>query len=141
MNRAIPYLLLLALFLLSQVVYADANANLEVNTPAIASVKQSMQDRHAQLVTYYEGGAVGFTKDGLLALRDASVVPLAQRQAVNALISAENQDRNVLYREIARANNHPEWENNIRTTFGQRWIKLAKAGWWYQAANGSWAKK
>ena len=140
MNRAIFYLLLMVLFFVPQVVYAE-EANLEVNTPAIASLKQSMQARHAQLAGNYGNGAVGFTKDGLVAMRDASAVPLAQRQAVNSLISAENQDRNALYREIARANNHPEWEQDIRTTFGQRWIKLAKSGWWYQAANGSWTQK
>ena len=140
MNRTILYFLLMALFLVPQAIYAE-EANLEVNTPAIASLKQSMQARHTQLVANYENGAVGFTKDGLVALRDASAVPLTQRQNVNALISAENQDRNALYREIARANNHPEWEQQIRTTFGQRWIKLAKSGWWYQTASGSWIQK
>jgi uncharacterized protein len=140
MNRIILYLLLMVLFLMPQIIYAE-EANLEVNTPAIASLKQSMQSRHAQLLVHYENGAVGLTKDGLVAMRDASAVSLAQRQAVSSLISAENQDRNALYREIARANNHPEWEKQIRTTFGLRWIKLAKSGWWYQAANGSWTQK
>lgn len=132
-------LLLIVLFFLPHAVYAGAN--LEVNTPAITSLKQSMQGRHIQLVNYYENGAVGFTKDGLLALRDANLVPLAKRQIVNGLISAENQDRNLLYREIARANKHPEWEKEIRATFSQRWIKLAKIGWWYQDSGGSWAQK
>jgi len=140
MNRAILCLLLMVLFFVPYVVYAG-EANLEVNTPAITSLKQSMQARHAQLSANYENGAVGFTTDGLLAMRDASAVSLAQRQAVNSLVSAENQDRNALYREIARANNHPEWEKEIRATFGLRWIKLAKPGWWYQTANGSWAQK
>ena len=68
-------------------------------------------------------------------------MPLAQRAAVNALISAENQDRAALYREIARANNHPEWEAEIRNTFGQRWIERAQAGWYFHNAQGAWAKK
>lgn len=140
MNRAILYLFLMVLFFVPYVGYAG-EANLEVNTPAITNLKQSMQARHAQLAANYENGAVGFTTDGLLAMRDASAVSLAQRQVVNSLISAENQDRNALYREIARANNHPEWEKEIRATFGQRWIKLAKSGWWYQSENGSWVQK
>ena len=117
------------------------NANIEINTPAISSLKGSMRQRHAQLQPYYNNGAVGLTRDGLITLRDASSVPLAARQSVNALVAAENQDRSALYREIARANNHPEWENNIRNTFSQRWISLAKPGWWYQQADGSWRQK
>ncbi|MCC6922162.1 MAG: YdbL family protein [Nitrosomonas sp.] len=118
-----------------------AEANLEINTPAIASLKQSMQSRHAQLVEHYNSGAVGLTRDGMVAVRDANAVPLAQRQAVNALVSAENQDRAALYREIARANNHPEWESKIRATFGQRWVNLARSGWWYQADGSVWKQK
>ncbi|MBA4142320.1 MAG: YdbL family protein [Nitrosospira sp.] len=116
-------------------------ADIQINTPAIASLKQSMQQRHGQLEAYYAGGAVGLTNDGLIAMRDASALPLAARQAVNTLIAAENQDRNALYREIARANGHPEWEADIRSTFGQRWIELARPGWWYQNAGGTWVKK
>jgi uncharacterized protein YdbL (DUF1318 family) len=116
-------------------------ANIEIDTPAIASIKRSMQQRHSQLELYYSSGAIGFTRDGLIAMRDANAVPLAARQSVNGLIAAENQDRNALYREIARANSHPEWEADIRSTFGQRWIELARSGWWYQGADGGWVKK
>ena len=87
-----------------------------------------MQERHAQLQPLYASGAVGLTRDGNIALRDANAVPLAQRAQVNALIAAENQDRAALYREIARANGKPEWEDDIRTTFGQRWTDRAQAG-------------
>ena len=118
-----------------------AAADIEVNTPAIASLKQGMQQRHGQLAAHFVSGAVGLTRDGLVAMRDANAVPLAARQAVNSLIAAENQDRIALYREIARANGHPEWEAEIRSTFGQRWIELAKPGWWYQTSSGSWARK
>lgn len=120
---------------------AHAQANLEINTPAIASLQGSMQQRHAQLAPLYAGGAVGLTRDGNVALRDANAVPLAQRQQVNSLIAAENQDRAALYREIARANGHPEWEADIRATFGQRWIGRAQPGWYYQNASGAWVRK
>lgn len=137
--RFVPFALFM--FLSLAPLSGHTQANIEIDTPAIASLKQSMQQRHHQLESYYERGAVGLTRDGLIAMRDANAVPLAARQPVNALIAAENQDRNALYREIARANAHPEWEADIRSTFGQRWIELARAGWWYQAANGSWVRK
>jgi len=120
---------------------AVGQANLEINTPAINALQRSMQQRHTQLAPLYASGAVGFTRDGNIALRDAKAVPLAQRQQVNALIAAENQDRAALYREIARANGHPEWESDIRTTFAQRWISRAQSGWYYQNAGGQWVRK
>ena len=120
---------------------ALAQANLEINTPAIAALKASMQQRHAQLAGFYARGAVGLTRDGGIALRDASAVQLAQRQLANSLVAAENQDRAALYREIARANGHPEWENDIRATFAQRWIGNARSGWYYQNAAGAWVRK
>ena len=120
---------------------AFAQANLEINTPGIAAIQGSMQKRHAELAPLYTSGAVGLTRDGNVALRDPAAVPLAQRAAVNTLVAAENQDRAALYREIARANNRPEWEGDIRSTFGQRWIDRAQPGWFTQNAAGAWVKK
>jgi hypothetical protein len=120
---------------------ALAQANLEVNTPAVAALRASMQKRHAELAPFYNNGALGLTRDGFIALRDANAVPLAQRQQVNGLVAAENQDRSALYREIARANGKPEWENDIRTTFAQRWIDKAQGGWYFQNNAGAWTRK
>jgi uncharacterized protein YdbL (DUF1318 family) len=99
-----------------------------------------MQQRHAALAPHYSSGAVGLAADGTIALRDASGVPMAQRGQVNALVAAENGDRAALYREIARANGHPEWEADVRATFARRWIDRAQPGWWVQGTGG-WARK
>lgn len=120
---------------------ARAAANLEINTPAIAALQQSQQARHPQLLPYYTSGAVGLTRDGMVAVRDASLVPLPQRARVNELVADENRDRVALYREIARANGHPEWEADIRATFAERWILKAPAGWYVQNASGGWVRK
>jgi len=120
---------------------AWAQANLDINTPAIAALQSSMQQRHAELAPLYGNGAIGLTRDGFIALRDANAVSLAQRPQVNALVAAENQDRAALYREIARANGKPEWENDIRNTFAQRWIDKAQGGWYYQNNAGAWTRK
>ncbi|NLF53003.1 MAG: YdbL family protein [Thauera phenolivorans] len=117
-----------------------AQGNLEIDSPAIAALKGAMQQRHARLAPLYAAGAVGQAADGTIALRDASSVPLAQRGQVNSLIAAENADRLALYREIARANDHPEWEADVRRTFAQRWIDRAQPGWWVQRG-GSWVRK
>ncbi len=120
---------------------ALAQGNLEVNTPAIAALKGAMQARHGQLAPHYASGAVGVARDGMIALRDANAVPLASRQQVSGLVAAENSDRAALYREIARANAHPEWEAEVRSTFAQRWSDKAQPGWYVQNAAGQWARK
>ncbi|AVR88149.1 YdbL family protein [Thauera aromatica] len=118
----------------------QAQGNLEIDTPAIAALRQSMQQRHARLEPLYTSGAVGFAADGTVALRDASAVALAQRAQVSSLIAAENADRAALYREIARGNGRPEWEADVRRTFAQRWIERARPGWWVQQG-GDWVRK
>jgi uncharacterized protein YdbL (DUF1318 family) len=120
---------------------AAAQANLQIDSPAVAALRASLRERHTQLAPLYASGAIGLTKDGSIGLRDANLVPLAQRAQVNGLIAEGNQDRSALYREIARANGHPEWENEIRATFAQRWIDRAQPGWYYQNASGAWVKK
>jgi uncharacterized protein YdbL (DUF1318 family) len=120
---------------------AVAQGNLEINSPAIEQFKSTMSRRHAQLLPWYQAGAVGLAKDGTVALRDPDSVPLSQRQSVSGLVSAENADRAGLYREIARANGNPTWEPDIRATFALRWVDRAPAGWWVQNATGAWLKK
>ena len=45
---------------------AHAQANLNIDTPAIRQLTQSMEARHAQLKKYYDAGAIGLTRDGLV---------------------------------------------------------------------------
>lgn len=139
MNRFATFLALL-IALISPIA-ATAAADLEINTPAIGALKNSMQQRHGALAPYYASGALGLGRDGMLAVRDASAIPLSERQKVNGLVAEENRDRSALYREIARGNGHPEWEDEVRSTFAGRWIDKAQQGWWVQTPNGSWSKK
>jgi uncharacterized protein YdbL (DUF1318 family) len=115
-------------------------ADLNVDSPAVRQITQSMKARTDELKKYYDSGAIGFTKDGLVEVRDQNAIPLPERNAAKKLVSDENADRVNLYREIAQANNHPEWESDIRSTFAQRWIERAASGWYVQDASG-WKKK
>lgn len=118
----------------------QAQSNLQINTPAVSSLRQAIRARHPELRPLYEAGVIGFAADGSVVLRDASSLPMAQRGQVNALVAAENKDRTALYREIARANGHPEWEADVRATFAKRWIERARPGWWVQQ-DGQWKAK
>jgi len=138
-NSIISTCLLLCALLVAPLAYGQAD--IEVNTPAITVIKESLKNQHQQLRPYYDSGAVGLTRDGMVAVRDAKLVPLSERQKLNSLVAAQNKDRSALYKEIAVANGHPEWESEIRSTFAERWISKAKSGWWVQNASGAWIQK
>ena len=119
---------------------AQAQADININSPAINALQNKMKARHDQLQPFYQSGAIGLTQDGLIELRDPKAVALKDRNVINNLVAEENQDRKALYAEIARANGHPEWQADIQETFARRWISNAAKGWWYQQ-NGSWQQK
>ena len=128
--------------LFSPVATATAQANLEIESPAVKTIQARMAERfRSTLEPAFASGALGFTKDGLVAVRDASALPLAQRSSIQQAVADENRDRAAVYREIAVANGHPDWEADIRNTFAQQWIDKARAGWWYQDASGAWQQK
>jgi uncharacterized protein YdbL (DUF1318 family) len=121
--------------------YAQS-ADINIQTPQIQAIQSRMRDRFANvLAKYCASGAVGFTRDGLVAVRDAAGVPLADRAGINAAVADENRDRQAVYREIALANGHAEWEKQIRDTFAKQWIQQARPGWYYQDAGGAWKRK
>ncbi|MGR8948781.1 MAG: YdbL family protein [Gammaproteobacteria bacterium] len=114
--------------------------DINIQTPAINSLKGAMSARHQNLKSGYNSGAIGMASTGLLVLRDSKAVPLQSRNQMKQLIVQENKDRNKLYAEVAKANGHPEWEKEIRAIFAQRWVGNAPAGWWYESG-GSWKQK
>ena len=115
-------------------------ANLDISSSSIRKIEASMRTRHADLLPHYNSGAIGLTDNGLVAVRDAKAIALSARKSVKRLVADDNRDRKALYREIAAANGHPEWEAQIQQTFARRWIDLAQAGWYYQSGGGWKAK-
>ncbi len=120
----------------------DADAALNVSSPAVTRIKQSMGARFAEMEKFFASGAIGLTKDGMVDVRDLNAVALPDRATVKRLVSEDNADRSQLYAEIAKASNHPEWEANIKQSFAKRWVATgAKPGWYYQGEDGSWKQK
>lgn len=115
--------------------------DITIRTPAIQAIQQRMESRFAStLRPHFDSGALGFGANGLVVVRDAGSLPLKDRVAVNAAVADDNRDRNAVYREVAVANGHPEWEPQIRDVFARQWIASARGGWWYQQG-GSWKQK
>ena len=120
----------------------DADAALNVSSPAVTRIKQSMGARFGELEKFFASGAIGLTKDGMVDVRDLNAVALPDRATVKRLVSEDNADRSQLYAEIAKASNHPEWEADIKKSFAKRWVATgAKPGWYYQGDDGSWKQK
>lgn len=121
---------------------AQGAANLDISSPEIRAITSSMQARFPQLEKFFTSGALGMTQKGLIELRDASSVSLPERGLINRLVAEDNKDRETLYTEIAKANGHPEWADDIRQTFARRWVERgARTGWYYQNASGAWVQK
>jgi uncharacterized protein YdbL (DUF1318 family) len=122
---------------------AEAQApQFTTDSPAVKAIQARIEARFdSTLRAGFTAGALGFSRDGLVAMRDAAALPLAQRAAMNQAVADDNRDRKALYQAIAAANGHPEWEAQIRSTFAQQWIAAAQAGWWVQNAAGAWVRK
>jgi uncharacterized protein YdbL (DUF1318 family) len=121
---------------------AQGAESLNVSSPAITRITSSMAQRFGELQKFFASGAVGLTKDGNVDVRDLNAVALPDRATVKRLVSEDNADRAQLYAEIAKANNHPDWESDIRKSFARRWVETgAKPGWYYQGEDGSWKQK
>ena len=117
---------------------AQSQPDITIRTPAIQAIQARMESRfNSVLRAQFDSGALGFGGDGLVVVRDPSKLAIKDRVAVNAAVADDNRDRNAVYREIAVANGHPEWEPRIREVFARQWIASARPGWWYQQG-GAW---
>ena len=121
---------------------AQAAPDITIRTPAIQAIQARMAQRFStELQSSFDAGALGFSKDGLISVRDATKIALKDRVAVNQAVADDNRDRQAVYREIAVANGHAEWEAQIRETFARQWVASAHKGWWYQDPSGAWKQK
>lgn len=122
--------------------HAQSQPDINIRTPAIQAIQSRMEARFNSILRpAFDSGALGFGNDGLVVVRDAAKLQLKDRVTVNNAVADDNRDRKAVYREIAVANGHPEWESQIRRVFAQQWIESARSGWWYQDAGGGWKQK
>lgn len=122
--------------------YAQSAPDITIKTPAIQAIQSRMATRFdASLRKHFDSGALGFGNNGEISVRDASKIALGERVAANQAVADQNRDAKAVYREIAVANKHPEWEKQIRGVFARQWAESARGGWWYQDAGGAWKQK
>jgi len=129
------------LMLVTTPAHAQAQVDFNASSPAVRKLEGSLKQRFPSLLPHYQSGALGLTQEALVAIRDRNLIPLAERNKVLQLVAEQNADWNALYRETAKANGNPGWEQDIRNTFTKRNIAKLDQGWYYQSADGSWKKK
>jgi len=119
-----------------------AGGETTVSSPAIDAIKLKIKNRGAVLNPFFDAGAVGEGRDGLVAVRDISALPMQDRARVNRVVKEENDDRLTLYREVAKELKVEEKDlPKVRESFAREWQRFARPGWWVQTAGGTWERR
>jgi hypothetical protein len=140
-SRGLSLLFAFLALLFATPALAQEAPDLKVNSAAITELRNALRDRFSQIKPLLETGVLGLSAKGELTVRDPAGVAIADRPAISALIAADTRDKTALYREIARANGHPEWEQQIADTFNRMMREKIPANWWFQDENGKWTQK
>ena len=123
------------------VAYAG-QAELEVSNATIRALKESIKARYPRLKPYLSSGALGESLQGYLVLKNTRGLSLRDRALVNRLMSAENRDREALYKSVAQALNIDKSQLlRLRKIFAQEWQKTAPPGTWVEEKPGNWLRK
>lgn len=121
---------------------AYAQVDINISTPNIRALKESMKKRFDSLRPLYDKGTIGETNNGLLAFRNLEGLEPKAKAEANKMVKAENSDRENLYTEIAKANDLPsDTAPQIKGLFANSWRKNAAKGWWIQKETGDWVQK
>jgi len=121
---------------------AFAQIDIEVTTPAIRALRESLKNRYSLLKPYYEMGVIGENNKGFIEIRDASKLNLKQKGEINRLVEQENSDRSQLYEELLKANKFgKELLPEIQSIFSNSWREKSLTNWWVEKDSGEWIRK
>jgi uncharacterized protein YdbL (DUF1318 family) len=121
---------------------AYAQIDIDISTPAIRALKDSLRQRFPQLRMFYEKGGIGENNIGMLETRDLANLNLKEKADLSRLVEQENKDRKDLYTEIMKANKFDiEVLPRIQKMFANSWREKSQSNWWIQKDSGEWEKK
>lgn len=121
---------------------AFAQIDIEVSTPAIRGLKESLKSRFPLLKPFFEAAVIGENNKGFIEIRDVSGLNLKQKAEINKLVEQENKDRESLYAEILKANKFgKEFMPDIQKIFANSWREKSLTNWLIQNDKGEWIKK
>ena len=71
--------------------YAQSQPDFNIQTPAITAIQSRMEQRFdSALRAHFDSGALGFSEDGLVVVRDAAALALKDRVPVNSAVAVPN---------------------------------------------------
>lgn len=98
-----------------------------VSNPTIRALKEKMKMRYVQMKPYYQKGNLKENDNGYVSDGDISALNLKEKRELKMLIDAENGNRELLYREIAKALNiDPAQIEKVGEIFAKEWQKPAR---------------
>jgi len=98
-----------------------------VSNPTIRALKESMRNRYDSMKPYYQKGLLAEGDDGLVSVKGTQGLGLKEQRDLNNLVSAENKDRQALYREVAKALKiDPSQVGRIAEIFAKEWQKSVR---------------
>lgn len=74
-----------------------------VSNPAIRELKARMKGRYEQLKPFFASGVLKEGDDGFVAIVQTANLSIKDKGTVRNLVAAENNDRQSLYQEVAKA--------------------------------------
>jgi uncharacterized protein YdbL (DUF1318 family) len=135
-----PWLLRLASSLTPDSAFAQVD--IDISSPAIRQLKDSLAARFGSLKGFYSQGNLGENNGGYVEIRDESGLNLKDKAKLRKLAEAEKADRKALYMEILRANNlDTQFLPQVEKLFANSWRNKAVPGTWIQGDEGTWARK
>jgi uncharacterized protein YdbL (DUF1318 family) len=119
-----------------------AEVDVNVSTPAIRALKESLRARFQTLRPYFDKGVLGHNIAGYIEIREAAGLSLKEKAELNTLVGAQNKDRKNLYEEIVQANKlGSDAVPRVEKIFSDSRRAKSRPGWWIQQDNGQWVKK
>ena len=127
---------------ISHIGLAYAQKGVNGSSPIIQSLKQQIRERFPHLVPFFQKGAIGEGKTGLVEMLDDSHLTPAEKKDVKSLLEAENRDRRALYQEVAKSMNiSSDQIAKVQRIFARKWQQSADHGWWIQKEDKTWVQK
>ena len=99
----------------------------EISNPTIRGLKDRMKARYPQLKPWYQKGVLAEADDGFVKLATTQGLGIKDKSAVRNLVSAENKDRQQLYREVAKALGIDSSQvDKVASIFAKEWQKSVR---------------
>jgi uncharacterized protein YdbL (DUF1318 family) len=105
-------------------------AEIKESSPRVQQIANNMKTRFAEVEAAKKTGAVGENNRGLLEMvKPDAIADADQRNNVQRVIAADNEDRKALYQEIARLNSDQNLTvSTIERVYAQKRLERAKSG-------------